>query len=286
MEVKTCGVVGAGTMGSGIAQVAAQVGGLNVIMNDLSDEFVGRGFDVIAKNLDRLISKEKLTVNQKNEALGRIWKSTDIGDMREVDFVIEAAFENLDLKLDIFKKLDGICQPGVILATNTSSISITKLAAATKRPELVIGMHFMNPVTIIKLVEVIKGMSTSRETFEATCRLVERLDKIPVDVNDSPGFIVNRILIPMINEAVYAFYEGIGTVETIDKVMKLGANHRMGPLELADLIGLDVCLNIMQVLYSGFADSKYRPCPLLKKYVDAGYLGKKTKRGFYDYREK
>lgn len=286
MEIKTCGVVGAGTMGSGIAQVAAQVGGLNVIMNDLSDEFVDRGFGVIAKKLDRLISKEKLTVNRCYKVLKQIRKSTDIEDMREVDFVIEAAFENLDLKLDIFKKLDGVCRPGVILATNTSSISITKLAAATKRPELVIGMHFFNPVPVMRLVEVIKGINTSREAFETTCKLVEQFGKTPVGVNDSPGFIVNRMLIPMINEAAFALYEGIGTAETIDKVMKLGANHPMGPLELADFIGLDVCLNIMQVLYSGFADSKYRPCPLLKKYVDAGYLGRKTKRGFYDYREK
>lgn len=286
MEIKVLGVVGAGTMGSGIAQAAAQVGGFSVIMNDIASEFVDKGFGVISKHLDRLVSKEKLTAVHKDEILGRIRKSTKIEDMKEADFMIEAAFENLDLKLAIFKRLDGVCRPGVILATNTSSISVTKIAASTKRPESVIGMHFFNPVPLMRLVEVIKGMSTSEETFETTCKLAEQFGKTPVGVSDSPGFLVNRMLLPMINEAVYALYEGIGTVESIDNAMKLGANHPMGPLELADLIGLDVCLNIMQVLYSGFADSKYRPCPLLKKYVDAGYLGKKTNRGFYDYREK
>lgn len=285
MEIKRIGVIGAGTMGSGIAQVAAHVGGLNVIMNDISDEFVDKGFAVISKNLDRLISKEKLTAVQKDEILGRIRKSTRIEDMKEADFVIEAALENLDLKLDIFRKLDKVCQPGVILATNTSSISITKIAAATKRPESVIGMHFFNPVPLMKLVEAVKGMNTSEETFRTTCKLAEQFGKAPVGVNDSPGFIVNRMLIPMINEAIYVLYEGIGTAEDIDKAMKLGVNHPMGPLELADLIGLDVCLSVMEVLYSGFADSKYRPCPLLKKYVDAGYLGKKVRRGFYNYGE-
>ena len=211
-------------MGSGIAQVAAQVGGFSVIMNDISDELVDRGFDTIAKNLDRLMSKGKLAVNQRDEVLGQINKSTDIEDMKEADFVIESAFENLDLKLDIFKKLDEVCRSRVILATNTSSISITKLAAATKRPELVIGMHFFNPVPLMKLVEVIKGVNTSKETFEATCELAEQFGKIPVGVNDSPGFIVNRMLFPMINEAAYALYEGIGTAEDIDKAMKLGAN--------------------------------------------------------------
>lgn len=284
MEIKTCGVVGAGTMGSGIAQVAAQVGGLHVIMNDIADEFVDRGLGVITKNLGRLVSKEKLTAAQKDDILGRIKKSTNIGDMKDADFVVEAAIERLDLKLSIFQDLDRICNPGVILATNTSSIPITKIAAATKRPELVIGMHFMNPVPAMRLVEVIKGLATSRDTFETTCKLAEQFGKTPVEANDSPGFISNRLLMPMINEAVYALYEGVGTAEAIDNVMKLGMNHPMGPLELADLIGLDVCLSIMEVLYSSFSDSKYRPCPLLRKYVDAGYLGRKTGRGFYDYR--
>lgn len=285
MEIKTCGVIGAGTMGSGIAQVAASTGGLNIIMNDIADEFVDKGFNAITKNLDRLLSKERLNVAQRDEILRRIKKSTNIEDMKNADFVVEAATEKLDFKLNIFKDLDRICKSGVILATNTSSLSVTKIAAATKRPELVIGMHFFNPVPIMRLVEVINGMATSKETFESTCKLAEQFGKTPVEANDSPGFISNRILIPMINEAVYVLYEGVGTVEAIDKVMKLGMNHPMGPLELADLIGLDVCLDVMQALYSGFNDSKYRPCPLLKKYVDAGYLGRKTAKGFYDYRE-
>ena len=285
MEIKICGVVGAGTMGSGIAQVAAQVGGLSVIMNDISDEFVSKGYDTIAKNLDRLVSKGKLTAEQSSEILGRIRKSTNIADMEEADLIIEAASENPDLKLDIFRKLDKVCRPEVILATNTSSIPITRIAAETKRPELVIGMHFFNPAPVMKLVEVIRGMATSEKALGTTCGLARQFGKSPVGVNDSPGFIVNRMLIPMINEAVYALYEGIGTIDDIDKAMKLGVNHPMGPLELADLIGLDVCLSVMEVLYSAFSDSKYRACPLLKKYVNAGYLGKKVERGFYVYEE-
>ncbi|MCD6599920.1 MAG: 3-hydroxybutyryl-CoA dehydrogenase [Dehalococcoidia bacterium] len=286
MKIKTCAVIGAGTMGSGIAQVAASTSGLNVIMNDIADEFVDKGFNTIIKNLDRLVFRGKLTVAQKGEILGRIRKTTNIEDVGDADFVVEAAIEKLDFKLNIFKDLDKVCKAGVILATNTSSLPITKIAAVTGRPELVIGMHFFNPVPVMKLVEIINGMATSKETFEITRNLAEQFGKTPVEANDSPGFISNRILMPMINEAIYALYEGVGTEEAIDNVMKLGMNHPMGPLELADLIGLDVCLNIMQVLCSSFSDSKYRPCPLLKKYVDAGYLGRKTGKGFFDYSAK
>ncbi len=285
MEVKVFGVVGAGQMGNGIAHVAA-ASGLNVIMNDVKQEFVDRGMQTIEKNLGRMVSKGKLSEEEKTQILSRIKPSVSLEDFSNADFVVEAIIENLDLKRKVFTALDEITPKDSILASNTSSISITKIASVTKRPDKFIGMHFMNPVPVMKLVEVINGLATSKQTTDLTVELSKKFGKIPVEAMDFPGFISNRVLMPMINEAVYALFEGVGTVEAIDEVMKLGMNHPMGPLTLADFIGLDTCLAILNVLYEGFGDTKYRPCPLLKKYVDAGYYGRKSGRGFYDYSSK
>ena len=282
MGIDVLGVVGAGQMGSGIAQVAAACG-LSVVMNDIKDEFVENGFSTIEKSLGRMVKKEKITAQEQETILGRIEGSTSLEDMIKADFVVEAATENEALKLKIFEELDKFCKEGVILSSNTSSISITKIGAATKRPEKVIGMHFMNPVPMMKLVEIINGLATSDETFRVTRDLALKIGKTPVPANDFPGFVANRILMPMINEAVYALFEGVGEAKDIDQIMKLGMNHPMGPLTLADLIGLDTCLAILDVLHEGLGDSKYRACPLLRKYVDAGWLGRKTGRGFYQY---
>ena len=283
MAIKTFGVIGAGQMGGGIAQVAA-ASGLEVIMSDISDECTAAGLATIERNLVRSVEKGKLETGQASEILNRIRTTTDIGDMAEADYVVEAAVEMEELKFNIFRQLEEACPAHVILATNTSSIPIGRIASQTERPDKVIGMHFMNPVPVMKLVEVIRGLATSDETFELTWQLCEQFGKTPAEANDYPGFIANRILLPMINEAIFCLYQGVGRAEDIDTVMKLGMNHPMGPLALADLIGLDTCLAIMETLHDGFKDSKYRPCPLLRKYVEAGWLGRKSGKGFYDYK--
>ena len=282
MDIKTIAVIGAGQMGNGIAQVAARAG-YTVIMNDIKDEFVNRGLDMISKNLDRQVKKEKITTAEKNEILSRIKTSVQINDVAPADFVIEAAVEKEELKKGIFVQLDTLCRQEIVLATNTSSISITRIAAATKRPDKIIGMHFMNPVPVMKLVEIIRGIATSDETFGVTKLLSEKFGKTVVESKDFAGFIANRVFMPMINEAIYTYFQGVGTIEGIDAVAKLGFNQPMGPFELADLIGLDVILAILETLYEGFGDPKYYPCPILRQYVAAGYLGRKTGRGFYVY---
>jgi 3-hydroxybutyryl-CoA dehydrogenase len=282
MAIDRIGVIGAGTMGNGIAHVFAR-SGYNVILCDIEQKFLERGLATIAKNLDREVAKNKITEGQKSETLKRIEPTVDRSRLANCEFIVEAASEKLDIKSELFRDLDRVCRPEVILASNTSSISITKLAAVTNRPQKVIGMHFFNPVQVMKLVEIVRGLATSEETFQTVRELALKLEKTPVEVNDAPGFVSNRVLMPLLNEAMYAVMEGVATPESVDEVFKLGMNHPMGPLTLADFIGLDVCLDIMRVLHSGLGDPKYRPCPLLVKMVDAGWHGKKSGRGFYKY---
>ena len=282
MNIQRVGVVGAGTMGNGIAHVFARAG-YKVVLCDVEQRFVDRGMATIGKNLDREVAKNKISGEEKAAAIQRIEATVERAKLAECDFVVEAATEKFDIKSELFRDLDRLCQPEIILASNTSSISITKLGALTKRPDKVIGMHFFNPVPVMKLVEVIRGLATSNETFQTVRDLALKLDKTPVEVNDAPGFVSNRVLMPLLNEAMYAVMEGVATAEAVDEVFKLGMAHPMGPLTLADFIGLDVCLDIMRVMQDGLGDPKYRPCPLLIKMVDAGWLGRKSGRGFYKY---
>lgn len=282
MNIQKVGVIGAGTMGHGIAQVFA-LGGYDVVMRDLKEEFVAKGYASIEKNLDRMVTREKIAAADKDAAMARIARTTDLGLMADRDLVVEAVVEDVDIKRSLFGELDGMCRPDAILATNTSSISVTKVAAATKTPERVVGMHFFNPVPVMKLVEIIRALQTADETCQAIESVARQIGKTPHMIKDSYGFVVNRVLILMINEAINCLYEGLTETEEVDAVMRLGANHPMGPLALADLIGLDIVLDIMETLYTGFDDPKYRPSPLLKQMVDAGYLGRKTRRGFYRY---